>query len=148
MRSMMFLGVLALVGCVNPYVRNFHYAPGVTPAVIVAKRASAPPPTPKIIDSTNPVSDLVKQEADGFLPIGYSNFSLVPSAVPRNGAMKQGEAVGADRVLVFSRYLGTDFASGTMDSLLGSSLGRPVSGSPMSVARSKFLAVYLIKTKR
>ena len=163
-----------LAGCVNPYVNNFQYAPGVTPAIVVEDRAGPPPVIPEVIEGTNPASDLPSQEADGYMPIGYADFSAAPGFVPRDGAIKEGEAIGADRVLVYSRYQGTvntaipittptqqtTFYNSTATAYGSNGGYATASGTgaattygsqtqflPMSIPRYEFLAVYLVKAK-
>ena len=169
------LGLLAamLVGCVNPYVNNFHYAPGITPTMVAAERVGPPPAVPQVIEGSNPSTDLTSQEADGYMPFGYADFSAAPGFVPRDGAIKQGEAIGADRILVYSRYQGTvtttipittptqqtTFYNGTataygsvgMATANGSgtatTYGSQTNIVPLSIPRYEFLAVYLIKAR-
>ncbi|MGA9473661.1 MAG: PDZ domain-containing protein, partial [Terriglobales bacterium] len=167
-------GVLPLTGCVNPYVNNFRYLPGVTPELIAARRADPPPATPEIVEGTNPASDLASQEADGYLPTGYSDFSAAPGFVPRDGALQQGAAIGANRVLVFSQYQGTvntvipittptsqtTYYNGTATAYGSNGGSATAYGSgtattygtqtqyfPISISRYEFLAIYLIKVK-
>lgn len=171
--ALMGLGA-AVAGCVNPYVNNFRYLPGVTPELIAAKRALPPPVVPEVVEGTDLKSDLASQEADGYLPTGYSDFSAAPGFVPRDGALKQGAAIGADRILVFSRYQGnvntvipittptsqTTYYNGTATAYgsNGSSATAYGSGSattygtqtqyfPISISRYEFVAIYLIKVK-
>jgi hypothetical protein len=168
------VGTLLLVGCVNPYVNNFRYEPGVTPTLVAARRAGPPPPTPEVIEGANPKTDLLNQEADGYMPIGYADFSAAPGFVPRDGAIKEGEAIGADRVLVYSHYQGTvttaipmttptrqtTYYNGSAtaygsnggvatatDTGTATTYGSETHYMPLSIQRYEFLAVYLVKAK-
>jgi PDZ domain len=172
--ALVVLGAGATAGCVNPYVNNFRYLPGVTPELIEARRAEPPPVTPEVVDGTDLKSDLASQEADGYLPTGYSDFSAAPGFVPRDGALRQGEAIGADRILVFSHYQGTintvipittptsqtTYYNGTATAYgsdggyataygsgTATTYGSQTQYFPISISRYEFVAVYLIKVK-
>lgn len=167
------LSAIALASCVNPYAGNFRYAPGVTSDTVAERRAAAPTGNPEIIDGANPQSDLLAQESDGYMPIGYADFSAAPGFVPRDGAVKQGVQIGADRILVYSQYQGTvntaipittptqqttyyngtatAFGSGGSTTAFGSgtatTVGTQTQFMPLSISRYEFLAIYLVKAK-
>ncbi len=170
------LGVGALLsaaGCANGYREFYTPAAGATPEAISATRASAPPPLPAIERAPFGNTDALLAEYGkrGFLVIGESSFNT-GKRVSDDDALKQGQAVGADLVLVFlPQYTGsvtssvpittpTTNTSYTTANATAYGPGGPVSaygnattttyGSnttyvPITVNRSDYGAIYFVK---
>jgi len=173
-RTFLAAGTFVLSSCVNPYATRFQYAPGITPTAVAEHRAGPPSTSPELIQGSNPSSDVQAQEADGYMPIGYADFSAAPGFVPSDGAAKQGIAVGADRVLVYSNYEGTVTtaipittptqsttfysgnataygSNGTSTTAYGTgsatTYGSQTQLMPLTIERDHYLAVYFIRAK-
>ena len=164
---------LSIVGCTNGYSQFYTPAPGATPEVISATRASAAPQNPAIERSAfgNTEQLLAAYAKRGYLVIGESSFNS-GERVSDEDATKQGQAVGADLVLIFvPQYTGsvtssvpittpTTNTSYTTANATAYGPGGPVSaygnattttyGSnttyiPVTVDRSDYGAIYFVK---
>lgn len=166
---------LTLVGCENGYSKFFVRAPGATPEAVAAGRSGSPPATPSLERTDQAPKAVVEAYArHGYGIIGYSSFTSGRSA-SEDGAIKQGQAVGADLVVVMSpKYAGsvttsipittptsqTAYTTGTATAY-GSNGGSATAygnattttyGSrttyiPMTVNREEFGAIYFVKEK-
>lgn len=99
------LGVGALLsaaGCANGYREFYTPAAAATPEAISSIRVSAPPPTPAIKRALfgNRDALLAKYRKRGYFVIGESSFNT-DKRVSDDQALKQGQAVGADLVIIF-----------------------------------------------
>lgn len=99
------LGVGALLsaaGCANGYREFYTPAADVRPEAISSIRVSAPPPIPAIERALFSDRDalMAKYRKRGYLVIGESSFNT-GERVSDDQALKQGQAVGADLVLIF-----------------------------------------------
>jgi len=169
------LATLTLVGCENGYSKFFVRAAGATPEAIAASRNGPPPATPSLERTDQPPKAVVEAYArHGYGMIGYSSFTSGRNA-SEEGAVKQGQAVGADLVVVMSpRYAGsvttsvpittptsqTAYTTGTATAY-GSNGGSATAygnsttttyGSrttyiPMTINREEFGAIYFVKRK-
>ena len=170
-----FAAVLMLSGCASGYTTFYRPAPGATPEVVAAKRAAPPPPMPTI-ERAQPGDNQVIIDAyakRGYAMIGNSMFN---SGRPETegAAIRQGQAVGADLVLILNpKYTGTitssipittpttttSYSTGTATAY---GAGGPVttygSGTtttygtttnyvPIAIHRSDFGAVFFVKQK-
>jgi hypothetical protein len=164
---------LSIAGCASGYKEFYTPAPGATPEAISSTRASAAPQTPAIERSAFGNTDqlLAGYSKRGYLIIGESSFNS-GERVADDDAIKQGQAVGADLVLVFvPQYTGsvtssvpittpTTNTSYTAANATAYGPGGPVSaygnattttyGSnttyiPITVNRSDYGAIYFVK---
>ena len=165
--------LLILVGCATGYASFYTAETSATPETIVASRAAPPPATPILERSAPGDADtiLAAYAKRGYSMIGHSMFNS-GRGESEAAALKQGQTVGADLVLVFNpQYTGsvtsnipittpTSSTSYTRGSATAYSSGRPVTaygnattttyGSettyiPMTVNRSDYGAVYFVK---
>lgn len=100
---------LAISGCANNYKQFYTPAPGATPEAISSNRASTVPQIPIVERSAfgNSEQIVAGYSKRGYLVIGESSFNSGQS-VSEEGAIKQGQEVGADLVLVFlPQYTGS-----------------------------------------
>lgn len=164
-----------LAGCASGYSTFYRPVPGATPATISAQRV-APPPEIPAIERAQPGDSQVILDAyakRGYVMIGNSIFN---SGRPEteDSAIRQGQAVGADLVLVLNpKYTGTitssipittptsttSYSTGTATAYsAGGTVTARGSGTtttygtttnyiPISVQRSDFGAVFFIKQK-
>lgn len=165
----------ATAGCTSGYSQFYKSVPGATPDAIAAKRAGPAPEIP-ILERAAPAS---AEEIDsaygkrGYTIIGYSMFNS-GRGESESAALKQGQAVGADLVLVFNpQYTGTitsqipittpttttsyssgsatAYGPGTPVTAYGSSTtttyGSRTTYMPMAIHRSDYGAVYFIKQR-
>jgi hypothetical protein len=164
---------LTIAGCSNGYRQFYTPASGATPELISASRASAAPESPTIERSAFGDTEqiLAGYAKRGYLIIGESSFNTGES-VSDDDALEQGQAVGADLVLVFvPKYTGsvtssvplttpTTNTSYTTANATAYGPGGPVSAYgnattttygtsttyiPVTVNRSDYGAVYFIK---
>lgn len=164
---------LTIAGCTNGYRQFYTPAPGATPGAISATRESAAPQIPAIERSAfgNTEQLLAGYAKRGYLIVGESSFNSGES-VSDDDAIEQGQAVGADLVLVFvPQYTGsvtssvpittpTTNTSYTTANATAYGPGGPVSaygnattttyGSnttyiPVTVNRSDYGAIYFVK---
>lgn len=166
---------LLVTSCVSGY--NSHYTPaiGATPEAIENLRASPPPATPIIERSapTDPGTITSAYFKRGYGVIGFSKFNSGRNE-SEDAAIRQGQNVGADLVLVFTpQYTGsvtssmpittpttstsytsgsaTAYGSGGSVTAYGNSTttsyGTKTNYVPITVHRSNYGAVYFIKTR-
>lgn len=165
--------LLSAAGCTNGYRQFYTPAPGTTPETISSNRASAPPLIPAVERAPFGPTDrlFAEYEKRGYLVIGESSFNSGESESDEH-ALKQGQAVGADLVLIFvPQYTGsvtssvpittpTTNTSYTTANATAYGPGGPVSaygnattttyGSsttyiPLTVNRSDYRAIYFAK---
>lgn len=165
--------LLSAAGCTNGYREFYTPAAGTTPETISANRASAPPLIPAVerAPSGNWGRLSAEYEKRGYLVIGESSFNSGESESDEH-ALTQGQAVGADLVLIFMpQHTGsvtssvpittpTTNTSYTTANASAYGPGGPVSaygsattttyGSsttyvPMTVNRSAYGAIYFVK---
>ena len=167
--------VLLLNGCVSGYSSFYKPYNGVTPEAIASKRAAPPPETPFLeiaeFEKAKEIIDIYARR--GFVIIGQSSFNSGRNESEAD-ALKQGRTVGADLVLVLNpRYTGsvttsvpittpttttsytsssaTAYGSGGTVNAYGHATtitnGSETNYIPVTVNRSDYLAVYLIKQR-
>jgi len=81
----------------SPYVAE----PGRDAAMIAQMRAAPAPATPELVPGKNASGDLNRLAAQGFVRIGSARYALDQTAA-RDEALRQGQRVGADRVLLYA----------------------------------------------
>ena len=168
--TLIVLAVVNLVACTNGYTRFYTPVPGVTPEMTASKRAAPPPQIPLVEHSaTVPESDIYGRI--GYVPIGYSNFNS-GRIESEQGAIEQGQKVGADLVVIVNPYYtgsmtshvpvstpttstsyssgsATAFGSGGTATAFGNSTTSTYETStsyvPMTVHRFDYGAVYFVK---
>lgn len=166
---------LSIGGCASGYEAFYKPSTGATPEAIAAMRV-APPPAMPILERSqpgDPETILAAYAKRGYVNIGYSMFNSGTNE-SENSALKQGQKVGADLVLVLNpQYTGsvttsiplttpTSTTSYTTGSATAYGPGGPVTaygnattttyGSkttyiPMTVNRSDYGAVYFVKRR-
>jgi membrane-associated protease RseP (regulator of RpoE activity) len=161
-----------LGGCMaNGYAKFYTPNASITADDIAARRLAPAPDDPELVHGDDPKVDVPAAQADGYLIVGASSFHG-PQASDAN-AVAQAKVVGADRVLVFGKYMGTSqsvvpittpttqtsfttgsanvFGSGGMATAFGSatttSYGTQTNYIPVSIDRYDYLAVYLVKVR-
>ena len=171
-RFLVLFSAAALGGCVNGYQQYYRPIPNTTPDLIAKVRVAPPPATP-MAEHVPAFSDAVMEgyEKQGYVVIGYSSFNS-GNTEPDRLAIKQGQVVGADLVLISDpKYTGsestavpittptssTSFSSGTATAVgpLGpvtafstgtsTSYGSQTSFIPVTIHRQDYGALYLIK---
>ena len=171
--ALIVTGSLILAACATGYESFYKPATGATPEAIAAGRAAPPPVTPILERSAPGDADaiLTAYRKRGYEMIGYSMFNS-GRGESEAAAVKQGQTVGADLVLIFNpQYTGsvtsnipittpTSTTSYTTGSATAYGSGGPVTaygnattttyGSkttyiPMTVNRSDYGAVYFFK---
>ena len=173
------LGAVALVvilsGCASGYQSFYRPAKGATPEAIAKERAAPAPAVPLVERSApaEPDAVLTAYAKRGYVLIGHSMFNS-GRRESEAAAVKQGQKVGADLVLIFNpQYTGsvtthvplttpTTSTSHTTGSATAFGPGGPVTaygnattttyGSkttyiPRTVDRSDYGAVYFVKQK-
>jgi membrane-associated protease RseP (regulator of RpoE activity) len=118
------LALLLLGGCASV---NFTAPPGAPPtpptgryevesgrdaAMVAELRAAPPPANPEIVAGKNRIGDRRQLAARGFVHIGSAYFPGADSHA-RDDAMRQGQAVGADRILLYAPAANTDATTGS-----------------------------------
>lgn len=174
MRSRTFIlsATLLITGCAgNPYEQFYKPAQFIATQDIIQRRIAPPPVTPELYHGGDPKTDLPALAADGYVVIGVSSYNGLRGS--DDDALDQGKAVGADRIVTYSKYertvqtvlpltlptnqtsvtngTATAFGPAGTATAYGSEL-TTTSGSqttllPMSVDRYDFLAIYLVKVK-
>jgi len=169
------IAALALVGCENGYSKFFVRAAGATPEVIAAVRIAPPPATP-VLERSDQTPRAVSEAyaRHGYAVIGYSSFTS-GHRVSESDAIKQGQTVGADLVVVMSpKYAGsvttsipittpttqTAYTTGTATaygsnggsataygSATTTTYGSRTTYVPMTINREQFGAIYFVKHK-
>jgi PDZ domain len=166
---------LIVSSCASGFKTFYTPAANATPEAIAAKRAAAPPATPILersasADATTILAAYAKR---GYVVIGHSMFNSGKNESEAS-ALKQGQAVGADLVLVFNpRYTGTvtsnipvttptattsystgsatAYGSGGTVSAYGNTTtttyGSETTYIPVHVNRSDYGAVYFVKQR-
>lgn len=166
---------LLLTGCASGYQSFYKPADGATPEAIAAQRAAPAPVTPLLERSqpSDPDTILAAYAKRGYIMIGHSAFNSGGNE-SEAAAVKQGQLVGADLVLILNpKYTGsitssipittpTTTTSYTTGSATAYGAGGPVTaygnattttyGSkttyvPMTVHRSDYGAVYFVKQR-
>lgn len=92
------LGLLLLAGCANPYVDN--YQPLAHPALLPAPATAVP----RLVKTVNLQEDSRKLAEDGYTLLGRTGFNDVETDDAL--ALKHGQAVGAEVVLLWRRFTG------------------------------------------
>ncbi|MBO9662503.1 PDZ domain-containing protein [Dokdonella sp.] len=69
-------------------------------AATIAEMRAAPPTAPELVLGKNPSSDPNRLAAQGFVRVGTANYAG-SETVAREEADRQGQAVGADRILLY-----------------------------------------------
>ena len=113
-------GLLLLAGCAtgpgpvySPYPKpqppaetgNYQPEPGRDPALVADLRAAAPPAEPEIADGRSLAADEKRLRAQSYMHVGTSHFPVTDSDA-RAKAMRQGQRVGADRVIFYPASAG------------------------------------------
>lgn len=166
---------LALTACASGYSSFYTPAADATPEAIAARRFGPPPETPILERSApgNSETILAAYAKRGYVMIGHSMFNSGKNE-SESSALKQGQKVGADLVLVLNpQYTGsvtsniplttptttTSYTSGTATAYgaggtvnaYGNSTtttyGSKTTYIPMTVHRSDFGAVYFVKQR-
>ena len=111
----LFAGALLLAGCATApgpiYAPTpkplppeetgaYQTEPGRDPALVADLRAAAPPAAPEVVDGKSLVADEKRLRAQSYMRIGTSHFAAADPDVRAN-VMRQGQRVGADRVIVY-----------------------------------------------
>ena len=163
---------ISLSACApNGYEQFYSPNANLSAQVISERRVAPPTSTPELIHGTDPKTDILNMQADGFAVIGSAGFNG-PEANDE-GALKQAQAVGADRVVVFSHYSGTlqstlpittpttqtsfSNVSGNVFGMGGSetfsgmgtttTYGTQTTYIPISVNRFDYLAVFMVRLR-
>jgi len=156
----LILLVSVLQGCANPYAK-FYSPYGAANQNIV--KASGPPRL--VRGSANREEDKQRLLEEGYRPIGYSSFNA--EDVNESDAISQAKEVGANIVLVYSKYSHTESgempltmpSTQTSTTNISGTVGTtPVYGTgttttygstttyiPYSVRRNDYLATYWVK---
>jgi hypothetical protein len=166
---------LMLASCTSGYKTFYTPSPGATPEAIAALRAAPPPVTPILERSApgNPETILAAYAKRGYVAIGHSTFNSGTSESEAS-AVKQGQDVGADLVLVLNpQYTGSEtysipmstptsttsyttgsataYGSGGPVTAYGSSMtttyGSQTTYMPMTVHRADYGAIYFVKQR-
>jgi len=171
LRPFVILIAVSLGGCASPFSQYYQPIPANQAADLQSRRINPPPPIPELFRGGNPDRDIPDQLAQGYVAIGQSAFN--GPNVQESDALKQGKAVGADRVIFFSKYsrtqqtnvpistpmtqtsitnsTATAYGSGGSATAYGSSItnsyGTQTAIVPISIDRYDALAIYLIKVK-
>lgn len=121
LRPVALVALLLLAGCVSGPQSITRPAPnavspeesgryetvtGREPQLVADLRATPPPAEPEISEGKNAGADESRLRAQSFMHIGTSHFQA-NDAHARENAMRQGQRVGADRVIVYPE-VGTD----------------------------------------
>jgi PDZ domain-containing protein len=114
LRALAVATLLLLAGCATgpgtmapstkpvPPETSGHYeiVPGREPALVADLRAAPPPAEPEIGDGKSVAADEQRLRAQSYMHIGTSHFPAA-DADARTKALRQGQQVGADRVIVY-----------------------------------------------
>lgn len=84
----------------SPAVR-YEVEPGRDAATIADMRAAPAPAVPELVAATKPATDRSRLLAQGFIPIGHASLRGDETAA-RSDAVRQGQAVGAERILFYA----------------------------------------------
>jgi len=79
---------------------HYETMPGREPALVADLRAAAPPSQPELVEGRNAGADEKRLRAQSYMHVGTSHFEAGAADV-REKAMRQGQRVGADRVIVY-----------------------------------------------
>jgi hypothetical protein len=116
LRATAFVFMLAVAGCATVSTgpstappkpippeesRGYVTTPGREPALVADLRAAPPPAHPEIVDGRNLAADEKRLRAQSYMHVGTSHFPAGDADV-REKALRQGERVGADRVIVYA----------------------------------------------
>jgi membrane-associated protease RseP (regulator of RpoE activity) len=166
---------LSAASCASGYQTFYTPIDGATPDAISASRAAPAPATPKVERSqpADPETVTAAYAKRGYEVIGYSMFNS-GTRENESAAIKQGQAVGADLVLIFSpQYTGsitssmplttptstTSYTSGSATaygpggtttaygSATTTTYGSKTTYIPVTVHRSDYGAVYFVKPR-
>lgn len=108
--SILLIGLaLILSGCASGYKQFYRPAQGLTPEMVAMRRQAPPPPLP-VVERAQPSDSHVILDAyakRGYLMIGHSMFNSGQKQ-PEESAVRQGQEVGADLVLILNpKYTGS-----------------------------------------
>ena len=166
---------MLIAGCASGYKTFYTPAMGATPEAIAARRASPPPATPILerLAPADPETILAAYAKRGYAMIGHSMFNSGTNE-SETSALKQGQSLGADLVLVLNpQYTGsitssvpittpttstsytsgsaTAYGSGGSATAYGNSTtttyGSMTTYIPMTVNRFDYGAVYFVKQR-
>lgn len=172
-RAALFVALL-LTGCANGYQQFYRPNPGINAETVASHRVGPAPITP-LVDHIGSYSPQVVSAylSNAYFPIGYSDFTS-GGRQSENGAISQGEKVGADLVVVIDpQYAGqqssvipitspnnsTSYTTGSATAYgsygsataYGSSVthtyGTQTSYVPITVQRFEYGALYFVKMK-
>lgn len=91
----------------SPYVAE----PGRDAATIAEMRAAPAPATPELAVGKNPSGDLNRLATQGFVRIGSAHYPG-PESSARDEAIRQGQGVGAERVLLYAPAAASNTSAG------------------------------------
>jgi hypothetical protein len=80
---------------------SYVTSPGREPALVADLRAAPPPSQPELVDGKSAGADEKKLRAQSYMRVGTSHFAAGDTDV-REKASRQGQRVGADRVIVYA----------------------------------------------
>jgi hypothetical protein len=86
-------------------------SPGREPALVADLRAAPPPAQPEVVDGKSAGADDKRLRTQSYMRVGTSHFAADDASV-REKALRQGQRVGADRVIVYPP--GTDSVDTTV----------------------------------
>ena len=154
---------LLLAGCASGYKQFYTPNHEATPEAIAESRAAPPPATPIVERSQlgEPQSILDAYAKRGYAMIGHSAFN---SGRPESedSAVRQGQEVGADLVLIFNpEYTGsvtsaipitrptttTSYSSNAYGTGTTTTYGSTTNYVPLTVHRSDYVAMFFIKQR-
>jgi len=81
---------------------QYETVTGREPALVADLRAAPPPASPEISDGKNAAADEKRLRAQSYMRIGTSHFAVSDERA-RERAVRQGQRVGADRVILYAR---------------------------------------------
>jgi hypothetical protein len=116
--SVVLAGVLLMAGCATgpgtiftpsapkplppEETGQYETVTGREPALVADLRATPPPATPDVSDGKNAAADEKRLRAQSYMRIGTSHFAASDERA-RERALRQGERVGADRVILYAQ---------------------------------------------
>ncbi|MFI4968807.1 MAG: PDZ domain-containing protein [Lysobacterales bacterium] len=114
-RKLATLALLLLAGCAStprttsippatPAAR-YEAEAGRDAATVAEMRAAPAPAMPEIVAGRNPTADHDRLIRQGYVRIGTGHYALAETAA-RDAALRQGRAVGAERVLMYAPATG------------------------------------------
>lgn len=100
--ALVFCIALALSACASPYQKFYHATANQTLTGAIVPFSGEPAVS---MGSNNPRQDVRNMYEQGYMVVGWSSF--VGPAQAKTGAITQAKAVGAERVLLYSKYRNT-----------------------------------------